>query len=309
MTKNLHKQKSSVNQNQLYLDIEDAPPRVRAYGLSAAHPWPLVGVRDDDGAGRIVRSLRVQQRKAWEYTDVGYPHSATAWAAVVVDVDTPAKIHEVIHGGSSLLPNWIVFNRRNGHAHVCYPLASPVLEHPESNLAPLKYLADVEKEDHRGAGWRSGILGSACPKSHYETAMEYRNSMVSIVALGTLRTGRSGDRGAPGWMENGDGQAGSRGEKLLSFRGIDGMGRARENTDSKASSRKRKRSTRLSDLRSQTMKSSRRSRASPNIAERWEAARLAFAAVDSKANVAGGERASCPTREERRTQSRHNCRL
>ena len=160
MMKNLPKQKSSVNQNQLYLDIEDAPPRVRAYGLSAAHPWPLVGVRDDDGAGRIVRSLRVQQRKAWEYTDVGYPHSATAWCAVVVDVDTPAKIHEVIHGGSSLLPNWIVFNRRNGHAHVCYPLASPVLEHPESNLAPLKYLADVEKKIIAALGGDPGYSGA-----------------------------------------------------------------------------------------------------------------------------------------------------
>lgn len=107
---------------------------------------PLVGVRDDDGAGRIVRSLRVPQREAWEYSDVGYPHSATAWAALVVDVDAPEKIRSVIHGQTGLLPNWSVFNRRNGHCHAAYTLAAPVLEFPKANPEPLEYLAHVERK-------------------------------------------------------------------------------------------------------------------------------------------------------------------
>ena len=131
---------------QLNLAIDDAHPRARAYGLREAHVSPLVGVRDEGGAGRIERSFRTSQARAWDYPDLGYPHSATAWAALVVDVDTPEKLKQVIYSGGALLPNWIVFNKRNGHAHACYPLARPVLEYPAANPAPLEYLADVEKK-------------------------------------------------------------------------------------------------------------------------------------------------------------------
>ena len=134
------------NPEQLSLAIDDTPPKVRAWGLREAHWRPLVGVRDDGGAGRIVRTLRTEQAKAWGYPDVGYPRSASAWAALVVDVDHPDKLQEILTEGASLLPNWVVYNRRNGHAHVCYPLAAPVLEHPESKIAPLLYLADIEKK-------------------------------------------------------------------------------------------------------------------------------------------------------------------
>ena len=134
------------NSEQLSLAISDAPMKVRAWGLREAHSRPLVGVRNDGGAGRIVRTLRTDQSKAWGYPDVGYPRSASAYCAVVVDVDAPDKLQGLLADGASLLPNWVVYNRRNGHAHVVYPLADPVLEHPESNPAPLLYLADIEKK-------------------------------------------------------------------------------------------------------------------------------------------------------------------
>ena len=146
MMKNLPKQKSSVNQNQLSLAIEDAPPRVRAYGLSEAHARPLVAVRDEGGAGRIVSSRRVSQSAAWQFSDLEYTHSATAWAALVVDVDAPEKLREILHGQTGLLPNWIVTNKKNQHSHVAYTLADPVLLHPSANIVPLEYLADVEKK-------------------------------------------------------------------------------------------------------------------------------------------------------------------
>lgn len=130
---------------QLRLGIEDAHPRVRAYGLRAASWHPRVGVRDDGGAGRIVRSLHVPQGEAWGFSDVDYLHGWRTWAALVVDVDAPEKINRVIHEQSSLLPNWIVFNRRNGHCHVAYPLDRPVHQHPEASMDALEYLADVER--------------------------------------------------------------------------------------------------------------------------------------------------------------------
>ena len=134
------------NPEQLSLAIEDAPSKVRAWGLREAHSRPLVGVRDDGGAGRIVRTFRTAQAQAWGFPDVGYPRSASAYCALVVDVDDPGKLQNVLAEGDSLLPNWCVFNRKTGHAHVCYPLAAPVLEHPESKIAPLLYLADIEKK-------------------------------------------------------------------------------------------------------------------------------------------------------------------
>ena len=138
--------KEKVNPTQLSLAIEESPPKVRAWGLREAHAFPLVGVRNDGGAGRIVRTLRTAQAQAWGYPDVGYPRSASAYCAVVVDVDDPGKLQNVLAEGDSLLPNWCVYNRKTGHAHVVYPLAHPVLEHPESNPAPLLYLADIEKK-------------------------------------------------------------------------------------------------------------------------------------------------------------------
>ena len=130
---------------QLKLAIEDAHPRVVEYGLQTASQLTRVGVRDEGGAGRIVQSLHVPQRQAWGYPDVDYCHGWRTWSSVVIDVDTPAKINRVVHEQTSLLPNWIVYNRRNGHAHVCYPLASPVHEHPEASMDALDYLSDVER--------------------------------------------------------------------------------------------------------------------------------------------------------------------
>ena len=64
----------------------------------------------------------------------------------------------------------------SGHAHVVYPLLSdPVLEHPESNPAPLLYLADIEKKllaALDGDPAYSGFLGT---KPAHETAMANSN--------------------------------------------------------------------------------------------------------------------------------------
>ena len=43
---------SQAKNEQLEFAIKDAPPKVRAWGLREAHPRPLVGERDDGGAGR-----------------------------------------------------------------------------------------------------------------------------------------------------------------------------------------------------------------------------------------------------------------
>ena len=99
---------------QLHFAIENAHPKVREYGLQEVHPIPFVGQRD--AYGRVYKSFRVPQDKAWEYPDVGYINSANASAAVVIDIDRPEKLIKIIYAGSSFLPNWTVFNQQNGHA-------------------------------------------------------------------------------------------------------------------------------------------------------------------------------------------------
>ena len=100
-----------------------------------------------DGAGRIVRTFRTAQAQAWGYPDVGYPTERVRILRRCRGCGLdPGKLQNVLAEGDSLLPNWCVYNRKTGHAHVVYPLAHPVLEHPESNPAPLLYLADIEKK-------------------------------------------------------------------------------------------------------------------------------------------------------------------
>lgn len=133
-----------TKKRQLQLAIENAPQKVREYGLQVAHIAPFVGLRDVNG--QVRKSFRVLQDQAWKYPDVGYAKSWNAWAAIVVDVDRPEILNDIIYAGSSLLPNWVVFNKFNGHGHAVYPLKSPVLMHSEAKQAPLQYLADIEKK-------------------------------------------------------------------------------------------------------------------------------------------------------------------
>ena len=129
---------------QLHFAIENAHPKVREYGLQEAHIAPFVGLRDVNG--RVYKSFRVLQADAWSYPDVGYINSANAYAAVVIDIDRPEKLNDIIYAGSSFQPNWVVFNHKNGHAHAAYTLQKPVLKYSKASPEPLQYLADIEKK-------------------------------------------------------------------------------------------------------------------------------------------------------------------
>ena len=133
-----------TTKRKLQLAIENAPPKVREYGLQEVHFKPYVGQRDANG--RIEKSFRVLQADAWSYPDVGYINSANAYAAVVIDIDRPDKLNDIIYAGSSFQPNWVVFNHKNGHAHAAYTLQKPVLKYSKASPKPLQYLADIEKK-------------------------------------------------------------------------------------------------------------------------------------------------------------------
>ena len=110
---------------QLHLDF--APDPVRAHGLRAAHPRPLVSM--GKRAGRPFRSWRTSPEKAWKYPELEYGNAGSSIAALVLDCDKPRAM---ACGLFELPPpNWIVRRPANNHAHVAWTLAEPVHRYPQ----------------------------------------------------------------------------------------------------------------------------------------------------------------------------------
>ena len=119
---------------QLHLDF--APDPVRAHGLRAAHPRPLVSM--GKRAGRPFRSWRTSPEKAWKYPELEYGTAGSSIAALVLDCDKPRAM---ACGLFELPPpNWIVRRPANNHAHVAWTLAEPVHRYPAARGRPAAIL-------------------------------------------------------------------------------------------------------------------------------------------------------------------------
>ena len=124
---------------QLELPLLCAPESVRAHGLRAAHPRPLVSLGKQPG--RPFNSFRTTPKRAWSYPEVEYANAGSSYAALVLDCDDPAALKR---GMSDLPdPNWIVWRAANDHAHVAWTLANPVHRHSAAKVEPLRYFAAV----------------------------------------------------------------------------------------------------------------------------------------------------------------------
>ena len=125
-------------QLDLPLAIEDVPDIVRDHGLVETHSYPWASQGDPHWFVR-----RVPTAVAWDrYAELEL-HSATARTALVLDCDTPPLDYLTVALGSHLrVPNWIC-SSPNGHAHVVYTLARPVLRTEDARRRPLKLLARI----------------------------------------------------------------------------------------------------------------------------------------------------------------------
>ena len=124
---------------QLDLPLDYAPDRVRAHGLRAAHPRPLVS--PGKRSGRPFVSFRTSPAKAWRYPELEYGNAGSSIAALVLDCDRPAAL---ARGLPDLPPpNWTVWRPANRHAHVAWTLARPVHRYPAARPEPLRYLAGL----------------------------------------------------------------------------------------------------------------------------------------------------------------------
>ena len=124
---------------QARLPLDFAPEVVRAHGLRAAHPRPLVSLGKQPG--RAMTSFRVSPQRAWSFPEVEYGRAGSSIAALVLDCDEPALLRRGLPDLPD--PNWTVWRPENDHAHVCWTLAEPVHRYPAAKPEPLRYLAGV----------------------------------------------------------------------------------------------------------------------------------------------------------------------
>ena len=155
-------------QLDLPLAIEDVPDIVRDYGLVETHSYPWVSQGDPHWFVR-----RVPTAVAWErYAELEL-HSATARTVLVLDCDTPPLDYLTVALGSHLrVPNWIC-SSPNGHAHVVYTLARPVLRTEDARRRPLKLLARIAEFYTEAYGADTGYVGVL---THNPTHSRYRDT-------------------------------------------------------------------------------------------------------------------------------------
>lgn len=90
------------------------------------------------------------------YLQYQYPNEMR-W--MVFDIDYPVN-HEIIRNDLKLpVPNIIVQNRKNGHAHLYYLLAYPVHLNPDSSPKAIDYLLAVQRAMTRELGADPGYVG------------------------------------------------------------------------------------------------------------------------------------------------------
>ena len=140
---------------QLELPLAFAPAQVRAHGLRAAHPRPLVSLGKQPD--RPFTSFRTTPQKAWRFPELEYGNAGSSIAALVLDCDKPAQLRSGLPDLPD--PNWTVWRRSNSHAHVAWTLAKPVHRYPTARPEPLQYFAGVAEYYAHAVGADPGYAG------------------------------------------------------------------------------------------------------------------------------------------------------
>lgn len=71
--------------------------------------------------------------------------------------------------------NVVMVNRCNGHAHLAYLLETPALKHDAANIAPLKYLASIQRGMTNRLGADKGYVGLISKNpAHSDWLVEWR---------------------------------------------------------------------------------------------------------------------------------------
>ena len=156
-----NRSQATAQGQQLSLAIQYAPPIVRRHGLRESHSFPLVshGKGED---GEFTGSFRVPAPQGWKYPSIEL-RSAMAWPAIVLDVDQPDALHELLWqsemDGSLARPNWIVQRTPRGGCHAVWTLARPVLRGPDARERPRRMYGRVTEYFAQKCGADRGYSG------------------------------------------------------------------------------------------------------------------------------------------------------
>jgi hypothetical protein len=134
---------------------------------------------DDPRTGSVVRPFaKALQFRHLQLNGPGY------YRWLPFDIDRPGGYYA--DDDANLPPaNVIMVNRANGHAHVAYLLASPVAKHSFARLAPLEYLAAVERGMTNRMGADKAFAGDLIKNpQHPDWLVEWRR--VEPYELGEL---------------------------------------------------------------------------------------------------------------------------
>ena len=128
---------------QLTLPIDSAPPTVRQHGLQEAHSWPYVS-HGKDAAGEFRPVFRRPAALAWAYPELELGRTPNSLPCLLFDLDR-AKADWLcdVFAPDMPLPNWATTRRTNGHAHIVYTLARPVLTGAQARPTPQAWLARI----------------------------------------------------------------------------------------------------------------------------------------------------------------------
>lgn len=80
---------------------------------------------------------------------------------MVFDIDRPGAVFAAEDGGVAA-PNWIAENPRNGHAHLSYEIAVPIVTSDAGRLEPVRFAAAVEQAYCRALDADKGYVGLIC---------------------------------------------------------------------------------------------------------------------------------------------------
>ena len=157
-------------QLSLPLAIEDAPRKVREYGLQEAHAYPLVS----KGRASSWRSTRRPTRIAWRYWPEIELRTPGSFPALILDCDSEPEDYLTVAFGSGFVcpPNWIT-HTASGHGHVIYTLCRPVLRGAKSRLRPLRLFARIAEYYRAAYDADIGYIGVL---THNPTHTRYRDS-------------------------------------------------------------------------------------------------------------------------------------
>lgn len=111
---------------------------------------------DDPSWGVRIRSLDT----ALKYSHIQANSPALRWR-LVFDIDRPAAVFAA-EDGNVATPNWIAENPLNGHAHLCYEIAAPLVTSASGRADPLRFAAAIEHAYMTQLKADRGYVGLIC---------------------------------------------------------------------------------------------------------------------------------------------------